>query len=120
MGEQTIEQKVAAQAETIATQSETIEALQKQVESIPDLLKQFGEMKLALKANAAESAVDKVVLPTIPEKLVSYDKKKYKWMLPVFSLPGVGRVTAEEAATDKETVKQILEIEGQGILSEQV
>ena len=113
MAEKTIEERLAAQEEIAA-------AMQKQVDSIPGLLEQIGKLKLQVKANAVESAVDKVVVPTIPEKPVSYGKKKYKWMLPVFSLPGVGRVTAEEAATDEETVKKILEIEGQGILREQV
>ncbi|WP_347268967.1 hypothetical protein [Paracoccus sp. (in: a-proteobacteria)] len=104
----------------LAAQEETIAALQKQVESIPDLMKKISELTAAQRANAIESAVDKVVLPSIPEKPISYNKKKYKWVLPVFSLPGVGRVTAEEAATDEGIVKAILDIDGQGILRELV
>ena len=101
----TAEELVAAQNETIAAQNEKIESLLKTVAGL---------------TASTEIKVEKAKVLTIPTKLVKVGGKEYKWSVPIFKMPGSAEaVTAEEAATDKDIIKAILAIEGQGLLVEQ-
>ncbi len=57
---------------------------------------------------------------TIPTKAVEFDGKKYQWNVAQLHVVGHGIVSAEAAATDPAIMKQILAIEGQGVLRELV
>ncbi len=68
------------------------------------------------------SITDKPQLPTIPPEVLELGGKKYKWQVAQFTLPGKEpkTLTAEEASVDEDILKAVLEIDGQGILKEQV
>lgn len=111
--------KIEDLQKTINDQNATIKTMQEQVAGIPYMLKQFETMKLQLKTQETIIGADKVEkLPTIPEELVKHEKEKYKWALPVFTFEGQ-RYTAEEAATDKDLIARIMQVEGQGLLKKQ-
>jgi hypothetical protein len=55
---------------------------------------------------------------SIPEKLVEFEGKEYKWAVPHFRHKGEV-IKAEDAAIDEDILKDILSIKGQGILIEQ-
>lgn len=114
-----LQKTINDQAALIQSQGDSLKTMQEQIEGIPDMLKQFENMKLQLKTQETIIGADKVEkLPKIPEDLVKHEKKKYKWALPVFTFEGQ-RYTAEEAATDKELIARIMQVEGQGLLKEQ-
>ena len=56
---------------------------------------------------------------SIPKKIVTVGKKKYKFNLAAFNLNGQV-ISSEDASLDEEILKQIVAMEGQGIMTEQV
>ncbi len=92
--------------------------LQSKVEALSALVNAQAGTIASLKGTII-SADAKAALPTIPKEFVERDGKQYRWTMPHFILPGKGKVTAEEAALDEETLKQIFAMEGQGLLVEQ-
>lgn len=114
-----LQKTINEQSELIKSQENSLKTMQEQVDSIPELLKQFERLKLQLKTQETLISADKVVeVPKIPDELVNYEKKKYKWALPVFTFEGQ-RLTAEEASTDKDLINRIMKVEGQGLLKVQ-
>jgi len=59
--------------------------------------------------------------PKLPTALVKHGGKEYKWMVPCFKLPGSKEtLISADVSEDTFILDRILEIEGQGLLVEQV
>lgn len=60
-------------------------------------------------------------MPKVPTALVKHGGKEYKWKIAAFKLPGSKEtLIASEVSEDSFILDRILEIEGQGLLVEQV
>lgn len=81
---------------------------------------QISELRSTLSQGTDLRVLATEVRPQIPASYVKVKGKNYQWAMPVFVLPKHGRITAEEAATDKKIIDDILAMEGQGILVEKV
>lgn len=72
-----------------------------------------------LEANAREAAK---VKPSIKEKnhpmVVKVGNRRYKFRAPKFIIPGKGQFLAIDAVHDMELCKEILAMDGQGLLTE--
>lgn len=88
---------VTQQAQTIAEQNAKIEGM---------------------KLKETNIIVEKITALTIPEKAVEVRGKEYKWTVPAFNHKGV-KISAEDASLDEALLKEIIAINGQGILKEQ-
>lgn len=98
----------------------TEELLASQQLIIAEQAKKLEELSALVKSSIPEIKEDAKPL-SIPTELVKFEKKKFKWNVPSFKMPGSTEVvTAEQAATDTELIKAIFGIEGQGLLSEVV
>lgn len=94
---------------------ETISQADEKIGKLNDII---GSAK---NATIIETAPEKKKVPTIPTETVEFAGKEYKWNRAQFRLPGnISKTTAEEASTDDEILKRILDIPGQEILTEVV
>ena len=101
----------------------TLEKLQEQLDKQAETIAAQHETILGLKGEVAKTnlATEPVKPPTIPSKPTTYKGKEYKWQVAIFHLPGSpDKITAEEANLDENIIKQVLAIEGQGMLKELV
>lgn len=76
--------------------------------------------ELAKNAAAAKSAASAKKAAVAPKSTVEVDGKTYVWAVRSFRKSNGEVVTSEEASTDMELVKELLKIEGQGLLREQL
>jgi len=104
-----------------APQVPTLEQLAEIVKQQQVVIGELQASNLSLQSNALKVA-DKPVKLEIPKEPVTYKGKKYQFQLAKFTLPGhtAQTFTAAEAATDDDVIKQILAIEGQGVLKQLV
>ena len=104
-----------------APQVPTLEQLAEIVKQQQVVIGELQASNLSLQSNALKVA-DKPVKLEIPKEPVTYKGKKYAFQLAKFTLPGhtAQTFTAAEAATDEDVIKQILAIEGQGVLKQLV
>lgn len=104
-----------------APEALTLEQLAEMVKQQQITINELQANNLALQSNALKVA-DKPAKLEIPKEPVTYKGKKYQFQLAKFTLPGhtAQTFTAAEAATDEDVIKQILAIEGQGVLKQLV
>ncbi len=93
------------------------------LESLAIVVENQSKTILELQAQLlSKSAVQEAAKPpSIPTESVKVKGKEYKFNVPKFAFLGSDKqYLAEEVATDEAILKQILAIEGQGILRELV
>ncbi len=99
----------------------TLEGLAKQLQEQADIISKQNETIAAMQAAALKNAAPEAAkVVSIPKEPVEFGKKKYRFNVAKFAFPGSDKqYIAEEVATDKTVLAQIIAIEGQGILTEQ-
>lgn len=101
------------------TQEITLESLALQMQEQATHIAVLQQENASLKGKVIEVTAT-LELPKIPNEPIVINKKKYQWQVAIFTIPGKEprTLTAEEASLDKDALKAILAIEGQGILKE--
>lgn len=109
------------QAKTTEQYEAEIKALSAEHSDEISLLKEIHATEIeALENKLKSAAAGGFVIPATPVE-VTFNKKKYAFSIPKFRLSGHKDViSSEEAATDEDVLKEILQMEGQTILKELV
>lgn len=123
-------QQVTDQAAAIKKLTDAFESATSQFKDAVDgLREEFDEYKQEagkayvklLEGKSGAAAKEKpAAKATLPKDNLKFEGKEYKWGYASFHVAGHdGRITAEEAATDKKIIQAILKTAGQTILVEQ-
>lgn len=98
MSENKIEETVPEQNSVIS--QEEFDALKIQ------LAEQNKKIEALLKAGEAVPVAD--VIPELPTKTFKVGEREFKFTIPQFIIPGIGKRTATEALADKATLETIV------------